>query len=127
MDFCYKKNVKQNMAVSMKFVILGIHCLLQENSSLTNHKHCLISNLTTFLYNIEGHCKARRETGFCQMNSGWWCGVCPKYACKWSSLAPPRISNGLHICQLDLLRITDYIVFVSWIGNVCSIPSAMVK
>ena len=46
-----------------------------------------------------------------------------KYACQWSSPAPPWSSTGSHICQLDLLGIADYIVFVSWICNVCAILS----
>ena len=43
-----------------------------------------------------------------------------KYASQWSSEAEPRSSTGLHICQLDLLAIADYIVFVSWTCNVCA-------
>ena len=44
-----------------------------------------------------------------------------KYACQWSSSPPARSFTGSHICQLDLLGIADYIVFVSEICNVCAI------
>ena len=43
-----------------------------------------------------------------------------KYARQWSSLPPACCSTGSHICQLDLLGITDYIVFVNKICNICA-------
>ena len=69
------------------------------------------------------HCRLSNVANLTDKDLYWLFPVNPteKYARQWSSSPQAWSSTGLHICPLDLLRIADYIVFISKISTFVSI------